>query len=255
MIPTTRNLSANGLPTHYRAAYPNENGVEMKQFDRNWLSSGGENGKGKLASIVDSPFPVKSTNVTYGTGSHTYYSFNSESDNLWFSNLRGKYDNTNAYLDTTSISGNRTWYAYLWDSNDTSQNTWVQAVSTDTSKLYKFTNPDPSTYNKVNFVRTNGSPEWNEDTTRANNKTADLDWPSGGNNFLLYKTELDLVPPVGMTLKGGWHPYSDDVANTTPTVEYSTNDSDAVYSPNYGRRGFFPFDHSHAGTYSIPQHI
>ncbi len=245
---TGKKLSANGLPTHYSAAYTDENGVEMKQFDRNWLSEHSQNLQGKLASIVDSPFPVKSTNVTYGTGSHTYYSFNSESDNLWFSNLRGgKY----AYLDTTAISGDSTWYAYLWNSNDTSQNTWVQAVSTDTSKLYKFTNPDPSTYNKVIFVRTNGSPEWNEDTTRANNKTADLNWPSGGNNWLLYKTSLELVPRLGYAiLDGSWHQYSDDVANTTPTVEYSTNDSDAVYSPNYGRRGFFPFDHSHAGTSS-----
>ena len=245
---TGKKLSANGLPTHYSATGTNENGVEMKQFDKNWLSSSSQNGYGKLASIVDSPFPVKSTNVSYGSGSHTYYSFNSESDNLWFSNLRGNYDNKTAYLDMSATTGTCTWYAYLWNSSNTTQNTWVQAVSSGTDQ-YAFTNPDTSTYNKVIFLRTNGTTGWDNNIY---NKTADLDWPSGADNKLLYKTTGFVSGKGGkdeVSINGGWQVYSGAVANqSSPTVEYSTNASDAVYCPNYGRRGFFPFDHSHAGT-------
>ena len=247
---TGKKLSANGLPTHYSSGGTNENGVEMKQFDKNWLSNSSSNQIGTLASIVDSPFPVKSTNVSYGSGSHTYYSFDSESDNLWFSNLRGNYDNTTAYLDMSATTGACTWYAYLWNSSNTSQNTWVQAVSSGTNQ-YKFTNPNTSTYNKVIFLRTNGTTGWGSNIY---NKTADLDWPSGADNKLLYKTTGWVSGASGkdvVSINGGWQAYSGAVANqSSPTVEYSTNASDAVYCPNYGRRGFFPFDHSHAGTSS-----
>ena len=247
---TGKKLSANGLPTHYSSGGTNENGVEMKQFDKNWLSNSSSNQIGTLASIVDSPFPVKSTNVSYGSGSHTYYSFDSESDNLWFSNLRGNYDNTTAYLDMSATTVACTWYAYLWNSNYTSQSTWVQAVSSGTNQ-YKFTNPDTSTYNKVIFLRTNGTTGWGNNNN-IYNKTKDLDWPSGADNKLLYKTTGFVSGKGGkddVSINGGWQVYSGAVANqSSPTVEYSKNASDAVYCPNYGRRGFFPFDHSHAGT-------
>lgn len=245
---TGKTLS-NGMPTHYKSDGTNENGAEMKLFDRSWLSDGTQNGQGELATIIDSPFPVRTTTVNYGTGSHTYYEFDSESDNLWFEGIESRYDNTVAYLNMANTSGDCTWYAYLWKSTDTSTNKWVEAVSTGTANEYSFTNPDPSTYNKVVFLRTNGTTGWGSNIY---NKTADLDWPSGSDNKLLYTTSGYISGKSGkddVSMNGSWGEYSGATQNPiSPTVNYSTGTADAVYSPQYNNRGFYPFDHAQKTT-------
>ena len=248
---TGKTLSSNGIPNHYKSGANNENGAEMKLFDKNWLSTSAQNGQGELATIIDSQFPVKKTTVNYGTGSHDYYSFDSATDNLWFENIESGYDNTVAYLNMSNTSGACTWYAYLWNSSNTTTNTWVKATATGTTNQYSFTNPDPSTYNKVIFMRTNGTTGWGSNIY---NKTADLDWPSGSDNKLLYTTSGYISGKGGkdeVSMNGSWGAYSGATKKTiNPTVNYSTSNSDAVYSPNYGNRGFYPFDHKHAGTNS-----
>lgn len=240
---TGKTLSTNGIPNHYKSGENNENGAEMKLFDRNWLSSLSQNGKGELATIIDSQFPVKKTTEQYGSGSHDYYSFDSATDNLWFENIESGYDNTVAYVNTAKTSG-QTWYAYLWNSSNTATNTWVKGVLTGTTNQYSFTNPDPSTYNKVIFTRGKDASGWDN----IYNQTNDLDWPSGSNNQLLYTTS----GYSNKIMNGSWGAYSGATKKTiAPTVNYSTDNADAVYSPNYGNRGFYPFDHKHAGTSSI----
>lgn len=217
-----------GLPAHYKYNATNENGVAMKEFDRDWLSNGASSGNGsgkELASIIDSPFPVKKTTVTSGSGSHDYYSFDSNSDNLWFGNIEKTSDYI--YLDITD----NTWWkndsavitAHLW--NDTSNtDTAMTHVSGNIYKVAK------GNYTNVQFFR-------NVSGT-AYNRTSDLTIQSGEN----VKYNLNT---------SSWGTYSGATFNPiSPTVNYSTAAADAVYSPNYGNRGFYPFDHKHAGTSS-----
>ncbi len=241
---TGKTLSTNGIPNHYKSGATDENGAEMKLFDKNWLSTSAQNGQGELATIIDSQFPVKKTTVNYGTGSHDYYSFDSATDNLWFENIESGYDNSVVYLNQDACS-NSNWYAHFFDAGNTKQK---DVQMTKSGSYYKATNPDPSTYTKVIFCRmSNGNAP---DSTWSNvwNQTNTLDCPNGTNNQLLYTLS---GYGSGKLMNGSWGAYSGATKKTiNPTVNYSTSNSDAVYSPNYGNRGFYPFDHKHAGTNS-----
>ena len=235
-----------GLPAHYKYNATNENGVAMKEFDRDWLSNGASSGNGsgkELASIIDSPFPVKKTTVTSDSGSHDYYSFDSNSDNLWFENIESGYDNSIVYLEQSNCSSSN-WYAHFFDAGNTKTK---DVKMTPSGSYFTATNPDPTTYTKVIFCRmSNGNAP---DSTWSNvwNKTNNLDYPDGSDNKLLYT----LSGYSGKLMNGSWGAYSGATKKTiAPTVNYSTANADAVYSPNYGNRGFYPFDHKHAGTSS-----
>lgn len=239
---TGKTLS-NGMPTHYKSDETDENGAEMKLFDRSWLSDGAQNGQGELATIIDSPFPVRTKTVTTDGGSHTYYEFDSESDNLWFEGIESRYDNSKVYLDQSACS-NDNWYAHFFNNG----NTITKDVPMTTSGSYfTATNPDPSTYTKVIFCRMSDGNAPDATWSNVWDQTDTLTYPDGSDNQLLYT----LSGYGSGKMNGDWGPYSGVTKNPiSPTVNYSTAATDAVYSPNYGNRGFYPFDHKHAGTSS-----
>lgn len=241
---TGKTLSTNGIPNHYQSGENNENGAEMKLFDRDWLSESSKNGKGELATIIDSQFPVKKTTEQYGSGSHDYYSFDSATDNLWFENIESGYDNSKVYLEQSNCSSSN-WYAHFFDAGNTKTK---DVKMTPSGSYFTANNPDPTTYTKVIFCRmSNGNAP---DSTWSNvwNQTNTLDYPDGSDNELLYTLS---GYGSGKLMNGSWGEYSGATKKTiAPTVNYSTANADAVYSPNYGNRGFYPFDHKHAGTSS-----
>ena len=244
---TGKTLSGNGLPTYFQSGVTNENGAEMKLFDRDWLSTSAANGQGELASIIDSPFPMEVQTKNYGSGSHTYYEFDSANMNVWFEDFLPSYDNSTVYLDVSSTTSTRTdWIAHFYQSSNTSNVSDVRMTNVS-GNIWQATNPDTSVYNMVIFLKMSDSNPPNGTWSNVWNKTNNLNYPTGSDNKLLYKTS----GYSSNIMNGDWTAYSGATPNpASPTINYSTSNNDAVYCPNYGRRGMFPFDHSRAGTNS-----
>ncbi len=249
---TGKTLSANKLPTYYKSGATNENGLEMKIFDKDWLSKPEQNGQGELASIIDSPFPMKIRTINTSGGSHTYYEFNSASQNVWFEDFLPSYDNSIVYWDATNTAkGSNAWRpAAAFLTADDSRTVWVDMTETSTANQYQAVVPDDGfTYTKLIFCWMNSNNSTN-DWDNKKEQTGDLTVPDGSNNKLVYKTDWD---GKDKPMKGSWQPYSnwrDLRIASNPTVNYSESNSDAVYShkvDNVSTRGVFPFDHAHAG--------
>lgn len=237
-------LSSSGLPTYFKDGAANQGVSEMKLFDKNWLTYDTENGKGELASIIDSPFPMEIQTKNGTNGTHTYYEFDSGSKNLWFENLKKKYDNSVVYLDTTANTGSY-WYAHFFNDGNTEQNDVPMTV--DSGNVWKATNPDPSKYTKVIFCKmTDGNaPAW--DWGNVGPRTGNLSCPTGENKDLKF-----VISSVNNNnISGDWAEYSGSVESAGPTVNYSSNSNDAVYANDPGDhecpQGIYPFDRANKG--------
>lgn len=107
------------------------------------------------------------------------------------------------YFDSSAISGfnweaegAETWF-YFWNSNDTSENSWVQAANTSNSHCYRVTVPT-GTYTKYTVNRVApGSNHATDDSIW--NYTYDCDMPSS-------ETTTDLIQPTSVNYKlvGDW---------------------------------------------------
>lgn len=245
---TGKTLSPNGLPTYYKNGAENENGKEMKLFDKDWLSdsSSSGNGQGVLANIIDAPFPVKKNGDTY------IFNSNNGAQNIYFKNLpESPYYNMNTlYCDVSAVNDdyqNIDWYAYLMQGPDNASTAttfpkekWVKMVWDSTNNCWKFSYDGD--YKQVVFVRKKKDSGGN--WTDAYNQTEDLDIPEGNTQNLKYK-----ISGWGDSkLPGSWQSVnvSQNISGDTSniTLDYYEN-SNKVYSPWYHNAGFYPFDWSH----------
>ena len=246
---TGKTLSSNGLPNYFKSGATNDNGPEMKFFNRDWLSNASENGQGELASIIDSPFPMEAKEITTTGGKHIYYQFDSEKQNLWFEGLP-TYSNSTVYFDDTNTQ-NSIWYAHFFNSTNTSNTRNIPMTNVE-GHIWKADNPDTSVYDMVCFCKMSNSSapygSWGGNDSNVWNWTHDLTCPTGADNKLCFKTDGGYDGTNNKNMKGDWVAYKKVSPNpATPTVNYSTSASDAVYSPEYNNRGIYPFDHSHKG--------
>lgn len=240
---TGKKLSSNGLPTYYKNGAANENGAEMKLFDKDWLTDSSQNGQGVLASTIDAQFPVKKVGNDYV--------FNSQdgAQNLYFKNLPEApyYDLSYIYCDVSSVNDNYQnidWYAYLYEGPN-GGNKWVQMSWYNAGSCWRF--PYDGDYCKVIFVRKQKGSGGN--WTNAYNQTDDLTLPQGNNQNIKYKISNWSGGSNGH-MGGYWTSYgvnANSAGNTNNiTLDYYEN-SNKVFSPNYNNAGFYPFDWKHTG--------
>lgn len=240
---TGKKLSSNGLPTYYKSGAANENGAEMKLFDKDWLTDSTQNGQGVLASTIDAQFPVKKDGNDYV--------FNSQdgAQNLYFKNLPEApyYDLSYIYCDVSSVNDdhqNIDWYAYLYEGPN-GGNKWVQMSWYNAGSCWRF--PYDGDYCKVIFVRKQKGSGGN--WTNAHNQTDDLTLPQGNNQNIKYKISNWSGGSNGH-MGGYWTSYgvsANSAGNTNNiTLDYYEN-SNKVFSPNYNNAGFYPFDWKHTG--------
>ncbi len=240
---TGKKLSSNGLPTYYKSGANNENGAEMKLFDKDWLTDSTKNGQGVLASTIDAQFPVKKDGNDYV--------FNSQSgaQNLYFKNLPESpyYNLSTIYCDVSNVNDdyqNIDWYAYMYEGPNGASK-WQQMSWNSSANCWSF--PYDGDYCKVIFVRKlkNSGGNWNN----AYNQTDDLTLPQGNNQNIKYKISNWSGGSNGH-MGGSWQYYNasqNSSGNTSNiTLDYYEN-SNKVYSPNYNNAGFYPFDWSHRG--------
>lgn len=244
---TGKTLSANGLPTYYQSGATNENGKEMKIFDKDWLSSSASNGQGVLANTIDAPFPVKKTGDVYSFDSNNGY------QNLYFKNLPKApyYTMDYLYCDVSSVNDdyqNIDWWAYYLQGPENStlsasfpQTKWVQMTWDSSANCWKV--PYDGDYKQVIFVRKQKGSGGNWDN--AYNQTGDLTIPDGNTQAIKYK-----ISGWGSPMPGYWQTQSvaqNSNGNTNAiTLDYYEN-SNKVYSPEYHNAGFYPFDWGHVG--------
>ncbi len=246
---TGKKLSSNGLPTYYKSGATNENGAEMKLFDKDWLTDSTKNGQGVLASTIDAQFPVKKDGNDYV--------FNSQSgaQNLYFKNLPESpyYNLSTIYCDVSNVNDdyqNIDWYAYMYEGPNGASK-WQQMSWNSSANCWSF--PYDGDYCKVIFVRKlkNSGGNWNN----AYNQTNDLTFPEGNSQYIKFKIsgwhDGSYNQSTNQNNMGGsWQYYNasqNSSGNTSNiTLDYYEN-SNKVYSPNYNNAGFYPFDWKHTG--------
>lgn len=246
---TGKKLSSNGLPTYYKNGAANENGAEMKLFDKDWLTDSSQNGQGVLASTIDAQFPVKKVGNDYV--------FNSQdgAQNLYFKNLpESPYYNMNKlYVNVgNGYDGgmNTKWIAYFYNGpNNATKFVDMSWYKQDGSKMIWQVDYDGD-YTNVIFIRkasSSNSADWNNIQVR----TEDITIPDGQNNSLLCSLYHWNTWDSNSKITVYWESMSSVSQNSSGntsniTLDYYEN-SNKVYSPNYNNAGFYPFDWSHRG--------
>jgi len=132
------------------------------------------------------------------------------------------YPTSTIYIDREGYysdigSGKDYWYAYLWNSNNTSESTWVKiSENTSDGNNITFTNPDTSKYDRLIIARlktNNGS--WGTGDSNVNNKTGDITLPNGTTNQVKFK--------FNGWFKGSWT----EKADLKPINNFSSSDKKA----------------------------
>lgn len=249
---TGKTLSSNGLPTYYKNGATNENGKEMKLFDKDWLSdsSSSGNGQGVLANIIDAPFPVKKDGDTY------IFNSNNGAQNIYFKNLPESpyYNMDTLYLNISNRPDydgglNSTWFAYFFEGPERSgysENKWVQ-MSWNSNGVWKV--PYDGDYKKVIFVRKAAGSSGSFDGVEL--RTEDVTIPDGDTkNLQCYLYYWDSWT-ADSKITTYWSAMDSVTANSEGdtsniTLDYYEN-TNKVYSPWYHNEGFYPFDWSHRG--------
>ena len=247
---TGKTLSSNGLPTYYKNGETNENGKEMKLFDKDWLSdsSSSGNGQGVLANIIDAPFPVKKNGDTY------IFNSNNGAQNIYFKNLPESpyYDMDTLYLNISNRPDydgglNSTWFAYFFEGPERSgysENKWVQ-MEWNSNGVWKV--PYDGDYKKVIFVRKAAGSSGSFDGVEL--RTEDVTIPDGDTkNLQCYLYYWDSWT-ADSKITTYWSAMDSVTANSAGDTSHITLDyyenTNEVYSPWYHNEGFYPFDWSH----------
>ena len=249
---TGKTLSPNGLPTYYKNGATNENGKEMKLFDKDWLSDSSSSGSGQgvLANIIDAPFPVKKNGDTY------IFNSNNGAQNIYFKNLPESpyYNMDTLYLNISNRPDydgglNSTWFAYFFEGPERSgysENKWVQ-MSWNSNGVWEV--PYDGDYKKVIFVRKAAGSSGSFDGVEL--RTEDVTIPDGNTkNLQCYLNHWDSWT-ADSKITTYWSAMDSVTANSEGdtsniTLDYYENTNE-VYSPWYHNEGFYPFDWSHRG--------